>query len=765
PIVFDQESNSYQGGVYDEHKKLVAAAERGPLAFEHYINNPTAYTEQETNAEYLDKIAIYLGHYSQKFSSFLLETLARFWAIEQDLPVTKFIFQTLPDVETLDLGFSPAETCFNAFGIDSASILFISSPLKVKHLFVPSPLVSINDQAHPEQAAIFQKIFRFCSNHQTSSALHSKRVYLSRKKFNSDQCYERFAINEMVVETLFREFGFEVIHPELVQFSELVTILQRAEVIAGTSGAALHNAVFMRPDQMVITLGTPLEPQTAHLNQIMCEQMSKVRPIFVPFKGAVINEYHGTFVYHIPFLRQKLEALFENSSATINVHPAYLPNQQNAIALLGAHPSTTGALAKHLTLAGIFSGRITRIMQGQAYELWENQAVSTLNQILFSKNQPINRDVRLNHLIWDETAAYQRDTVIAQFEAQADIWMMKDPNLIHTLPFWQEGVSGLHIMGVFTNPMGVALSLYHLNQTPLIDGYKLGAEYNAKLLALHQTTPFPLFCGDLEEAGWLDSFTLLVEHLNNLVDQPLSPKKAIDLYVDDRIFFRNYQAAMPDKNDFPEAYALIKQAEMVYTQLLHLSGTLRPQQPVIPIRLGPAANSLQAAAMLRAGNLELQTLNGDAQMVARAFEKAAQSYSAATRLKPNEVGLRVKLGVALGEVGRIREAIEILDQIADSQHANVHLLFNLIVLHRKQKNDKAVARLCERALNLNPAHLEPPLLTFLAEAKLNLGQLEEAIRLYEKAFQADSTRGFIFSIIGDIYRTREDHLAAAEAYQ
>ena len=87
--------------------------------------------------------AVYLGHYSQRFGSFLLETLARFWALASDLPKSKLIFHTLPDVNNVDLEFSPAKTCFDCFGIDPQSIIFVSSPLKVERLWVPTALISI----------------------------------------------------------------------------------------------------------------------------------------------------------------------------------------------------------------------------------------------------------------------------------------------------------------------------------------------------------------------------------------------------------------------------------------------------------------------------------------------------------------------------------------------------------------------------------------------------------------------------------------------
>ena len=103
---------------------------------------------------------------------------------------------------------------------------------------------------------MYQKIAQFCTSAR-SPGRHSppKEFIYLEKSFNSDQCYDRFAINERVVEALFQEYGFEIVHPELANFAETVAQLRQAEVIAGTSGAALHHAAFLRPDSLVITLG------------------------------------------------------------------------------------------------------------------------------------------------------------------------------------------------------------------------------------------------------------------------------------------------------------------------------------------------------------------------------------------------------------------------------------------------------------------------------------------------------------------------------
>ena len=113
-------------------------------------------------------------------------------------------------------------------------------------------------------------------------------------------------INERAVERIFRELGFKILHPESWRFEQQVALFQRADVLAGVEGSALHNSVFRRSEALGINIGTAREPTGDILNQRLCDSLSGVVPIHIPFKGEILRGSKA--VYDIEFLKEALAA-------------------------------------------------------------------------------------------------------------------------------------------------------------------------------------------------------------------------------------------------------------------------------------------------------------------------------------------------------------------------------------------------------------------------------------------------------------------------
>lgn len=75
------------------------------------------------------------------------------------------------------------------------------------------------------------------------------RIYLgrkyasSRRKFNEDECID-----------CAKEFGFEVVYPELLSLQQQVALFNNAEMIVGGSGAAFTNLVYCKEGVFVLVL-------------------------------------------------------------------------------------------------------------------------------------------------------------------------------------------------------------------------------------------------------------------------------------------------------------------------------------------------------------------------------------------------------------------------------------------------------------------------------------------------------------------------------
>lgn len=76
-----------------------------------------------------------------------------------------------------------------------------------------------------------------------------RKVFISRKNSSNVRL-----CNEEDVIDLFKQYGFEVIYPEELSFSEQVEIFSKAEYVAGTSGAAFTNIIYCPQNATIISI-------------------------------------------------------------------------------------------------------------------------------------------------------------------------------------------------------------------------------------------------------------------------------------------------------------------------------------------------------------------------------------------------------------------------------------------------------------------------------------------------------------------------------
>jgi capsular polysaccharide biosynthesis protein len=112
---------------------------------------------------------------------------------------------------------------------------------------------------------------------------------------------------------VFTAAGFRILHPQQWSFARQVALYQRAEIIAGAEGSALHNSVFVRPGTPVINVGTPRRNSGLTLNQRMCDSLSGAQSHFLPFAGTASRGECAS--YDIDVLRARLLALLGDVGA------------------------------------------------------------------------------------------------------------------------------------------------------------------------------------------------------------------------------------------------------------------------------------------------------------------------------------------------------------------------------------------------------------------------------------------------------------------
>ena len=318
PTVAYPASRTFTGVIYDSYGLICRVAQRTRCG-----NNEWHPSDPDTISigmpmRTVQGRSLYLGHYTGHYGHFLLETLARLWPLHGgnmhangfDRVVFHPFLHKTPSINH----FSPARMSLASFGIQAKDVVFVAEPLRFETLAVPSALLEINHVVDRGMADTYQNITQHCLSLGSSlpgfwrkvlgwPAEGPLRLYLSRRRAKG---YHPMS-NELQVERIFIDSGFRVLHPEHWRFEQQVALFQRAEVIAGAEGSALHNSVFMRPGKLVINIGTAREPSGDILNQRLCDSLSDAISAYIPFKGTIVRGHKA--VYDIDFIRSTLNRL------------------------------------------------------------------------------------------------------------------------------------------------------------------------------------------------------------------------------------------------------------------------------------------------------------------------------------------------------------------------------------------------------------------------------------------------------------------------
>jgi hypothetical protein len=82
-----------------------------------------------------------------------------------------------------------------------------------------------------------------------------------------------------------KEFGFNIIYPEVLQFDRQLEYYANCRVMAGFAGSALHNCLFCDEETIVIEVGDKRSRDKSVVMQRVTNQIAKVDQRFVAYQG------------------------------------------------------------------------------------------------------------------------------------------------------------------------------------------------------------------------------------------------------------------------------------------------------------------------------------------------------------------------------------------------------------------------------------------------------------------------------------------------
>ena len=242
------------------------------------------------------------GHYGH----FITEGLSTFWIFKQ-IPANEFdYFLFSPFVFGTDIP-EYALQCLSAFGIDPRKVIVMSDDaFSFEEMVVPERLFRLNHSADPALRWVYQEVGRNVAS--TGEVLD--KVYVSRRRLSLKNL-TRVITNEVLVEKLFKRVGFTVVYPEEMPFPKQLNLFRRVRMLAGLSGSALHNSIFMSPGATVIELGDPRHGGERAPTQKLCDLISGVNHALIPFAGK-LRPHGGASSLNIDILNERLAVLLES---------------------------------------------------------------------------------------------------------------------------------------------------------------------------------------------------------------------------------------------------------------------------------------------------------------------------------------------------------------------------------------------------------------------------------------------------------------------
>lgn len=184
-----------------------------------------------------------IGNASGHFGHFVLEGLARLWALDHLSARRRARLRFLvyePELrpfarELLELTGVPADRIVHAAPVDRVGRLITADPAMSTHYWITEPMQRVWWRA---TAGL--------------SGVPTRRVYLSRRAAR-----QRILVNEEEIEAVFAEAGFEIVRPETLALREQVELAHSASHLAGAVGSQMYLAAFQQPGASTLVLAPP----------------------------------------------------------------------------------------------------------------------------------------------------------------------------------------------------------------------------------------------------------------------------------------------------------------------------------------------------------------------------------------------------------------------------------------------------------------------------------------------------------------------------
>lgn len=183
------------------------------------------------------------GRYQELKQGLSLSSASYYHWLIEDLPTVLSSLRESPSLPLILLENAPSY-CIDFAKAIGRDVITVEGPTFVRNLVLTEKREDVG-WPHPKD---IEELEKFMAGLAQTSQPSSRNIYISRK-FS-----KRSPSNETQVESLFVEFGFEVVFTEQLSFLAQVDVFQNAILIAGIHGAGLSNMVWAREGAVILDI-------------------------------------------------------------------------------------------------------------------------------------------------------------------------------------------------------------------------------------------------------------------------------------------------------------------------------------------------------------------------------------------------------------------------------------------------------------------------------------------------------------------------------
>lgn len=227
------------GCLYDAAgRRIPEALTRRNRSDDIFNTDPEQYEGRADDLPVYDRPVLYMGHIRPHFGHFLMESLAGWWGLTEELgDIDRYLFHVY-NPALLERPFVKA--CLEAMQIGPEQILFFDRPMRLKQVIVPEATFQLKSHAYTKYRDTLNRISHALGAAVPAAQQTDQPVYLSKTQ---NQSGVRRYIGEERVEAFLAERGARIVHPQQLPFAEQFRVVNQHRHVIGFQGSQMSNLV------------------------------------------------------------------------------------------------------------------------------------------------------------------------------------------------------------------------------------------------------------------------------------------------------------------------------------------------------------------------------------------------------------------------------------------------------------------------------------------------------------------------------------------